>query len=321
MDYHKPVMVAEVLEFLRVRPGGKYIDATLGDGGHTLELLKLGGKVLGLDVNQDSLDRAVTRVKQEKLEEGFSWVKGNFKDIDNLAEQKGFNQVDGILFDLGVSTTQLRDDRLGLGFGSSYEPDMRLDDKLGVRAFDLINGLYENELADLFWEYGEERFAKKFAREVVKARELERISSSRQLAELARKAFPGYENGRLHPATRIFMALRIAVNDELENLKSALPRAGRLLLCPPKARADADADVADKTKANAQALSLPGGRMVVISFHSLEDKIVKEFAQGAQPQHYSLREILRKPLEPSPEEIAQNSSARSAKLRVLERVD
>jgi len=306
MDYHKPVMVAEVLDYLRVRPDGKYIDSTLGDGGHTLEMLRLGGKVLGIDVSQDSLDRAVKRVRQEKLEAGFSWIKGNFKDIDNLAEQKGFDQVHGILFDLGVSTTQLRDDRLGLGFGSSYEPDMRLDDKSGVRAFDLINGLYENELADLFWEYGEERFAKKFAREIVKARELERISSSRQLAELARKAFPGYENGRLHPATRIFMALRIAVNDELENLKSALPRAGRLL-SPP-------AEGGRKTP------SLPGGRMVVISFHSLEDKIVKEFAQGAQPQHYSLREVLKKPLEPSPEEIAQNPSARSAKLRVLERI-
>lgn len=306
MDYHKPVMVAEVLNYLRVRPGGRYIDATLGDGGHTLEILRLGGKVLGLDVSQDSIDRAVKRVRQENLEAGFSWIKGNFKDIDNLAEQEAFDRVDGILFDLGVSTTQLRDDRLGLGFGSSYEPDMRLDDKLGVRAFDLINGLYENELADLFWEYGEERFAKKFAREIVKARELERISSSRQLAELARKAFPGYENGRLHPATRIFMALRIAVNDELENLKSALPRAGRLL-SPP-------------AEGGRKTTSLPGGRMVVISFHSLEDKIVKEFAQGAQPQHYNLQEVLKKPLEPSPEEIAQNPSVRSAKMRVLERI-
>ncbi len=306
MDYHKPVMVAEVLQYLRVRPGGRYIDATLGDGGHTLEILRLGGKVLGIDVSQDSIDRAVRRLRQEKLGAGFSWIKGNFKDIDNLAEQKGFNQADGILFDLGVSTTQLRDDRLGLSFGSDHEPDMRLDDRLGVRAFDLINGLYENELADLFWEYGEERFAKRFAREIVKARELERISSSRQLAEIIRRSFPGYENGRLHPATRIFMALRIAVNDELENLKSALPRAGRLL-APP---------VVDGRKTTA----LPGGRMVVISFHSLEDKIVKEFAQGAQPQHCSLREVLKKPLEPQPEEIAQNPSARSAKLRVLERI-
>jgi len=296
MEYHAPVMLAESLKFLQVKKGEKYIDATLGDGGHTIEILKLGGKVLGIDVNQGSLDRARKRIDEEGLQKNFVWAKGNFKDIDQIAKDKGFEQVSGILFDLGVSTTQLKDERMSLSFNSEYEPDMRLDDKLGVKAFDLINGLYEKELADMFWDFGEERFAKKFAKEIVKARELERISSSKQLADIARKAFPGYENGRLHPATRIFMALRIAVNNELENLKSALPRAGRLLV-------------------------LPGGRMVVISFHSLEDKIVKEFAQGAQPNvdGATLKELTEKPLEPTPEEVAQNPRARSAKMRVLER--
>jgi 16S rRNA (cytosine1402-N4)-methyltransferase len=321
MEYHKPVMLAESLEFLRVKKGGKYLDATLGDGGHTVEMLKLGANVLGIDVNQGSLDRARKRVEVAGLAKNFVWAKGNFKDVDQLAKDKGFDQLDGILFDLGVSTTQLKDERLGLSFNSEYEPDMRLDDKLGVRAFDLVNGLYEKELADMFWEFGEERFAKKFAKEIVKARELERISSAKQLADIARKAFPGYEKGRLHPATRIFMALRIAVNDELESLKSALPRAGRLLLRPSVA----------KTKEN---LILPGGRMVVISFHSLEDKIVKELAQGAQSkdkEHRNdddddagdvvLKELTKKPLEPTTEEIAQNPSARSAKMRVFERYD
>jgi len=283
MDYHVPVMLKESLEFLQVVEGGKYIDATLGDGGHTVEMLKLGGTVLGMDVNQGSLDRAIKRIEMKGLARNFVWTKGNFKDIDKLAQEKGFTEVDGILFDLGISTTQLKDERMGLSFSSDYEPDMRLDSGLGVRAFDLINGLYEKELADMFWEFGEERGAKKFAKEIVKARELERISSSRQLANIARKAFPGYENGRLHPATRIFMALRIAVNNELENLKSALPRAGGLL-------------------------KLPGGRMVVISFHSLEDKIVKEFAQVPQ----------LKLIVPSLEEVARNPSARSAKMRVFE---
>jgi len=294
MDYHKPVMPGEALEFLQIKSGGSYIDATLGDGGHTLEMLRLGGKVLGVDVNEGSLDRARKRIQTEGLQKKFVWVRGNFKDLDKIAKDAGFDRVNGILFDLGVSTTQLKDERMGLGFNSEYEPDMRLDDKLGVRAFDLINGLYEQELADMFWDFGEERFAKKFAKEIVKARELERISSARQLADVARKAFPGYENGRLHPATRIFMALRIAVNNELENLESALPRAGRLIL--------------------------PGGRMVVISFHSLEDKIVKEFAQGAQPNIDGLtpKELTKKPLEPTPAEVAQNPSARSAKMRVLE---
>jgi len=283
MEYHKPVMLAESLKFLQVNAGGKYIDATLGDGGHTVEILRSGGKVLGIDVNQGSLDRARKRIEAEGLQRNFVWARGNFKDVDQIAIDAGFEQVNGILFDLGVSTTQVKDEQMGLSFSSEYEPDMRLDDKLGVRAFDLINGLYEKELADMFWDFGEERSAKKFAREIVKARELERISSARQLADIARKAFPGYENGRLHPATRIFMALRIAVNNELENLKSALPRAGGLL-------------------------KLPGGRMVVISFHSLEDKIVKEFAQVPQ----------LKLIVPTPEEVACNPSARSAKMRVFE---
>jgi 16S rRNA (cytosine1402-N4)-methyltransferase len=291
MEYHKPVLLEETLELLKAGPGKKYIDATLGDGGHTLGILKAGGKVLGIDVNYGSLDRAKRRITDEGLEENFTLVQGNFKNIDDIAKNNGFGQVDGILFDLGISTTQLRDERLGLSFESGYEPDMRLDEKMGVKAFDLVNGLYENELADIFWEYGQERFAKKFAKAVVKARELEKISSAKQLAEIARKAFPGYENGRLHPATRIFMALRMVVNDELESLKTALPRAGRLIL--------------------------PGGRMVVISFHSLEDKIVKEFAQGAQPM---LREITKRPLEPVEHETAQNPSARSAKMRVFEKL-
>ena len=287
---HEPVLLNEAIEFLHIEKGKKYIDATLGDGGHAIEMLRLGGKVLGIDVNQGSLDRAIKRIETEGLQKNFVWARGNFKDIDQIAKEKNFSQVNGILFDLGISTTQLKDERLGLGFNSEHEPDMRLDSELGVRAFDLINGLYEKELANMFWEFGQERFAKKFAKEIVKARELERISSAKKLSEIARKAFPGYENGRLHPATRIFMALRIAVNSELENLKSALPRAGGLL-------------------------KLPGGRMVIISFHSLEDKIVKEFAQVPQ---LKLLEVLKKPLEPTPEESMRNPSARSAKMRVFE---
>jgi 16S rRNA (cytosine1402-N4)-methyltransferase len=295
MEYHKPVMLKESLEFLRVKPGGKYIDATLGDGGHALEILRLGGLVLGLDVNQGSLDRAVKRIEEEGFKEKFCWIKENFKNIDKAAGEKRFGEVEGIIFDLGISTSQLKDEQMGLSFDSGKDLDMRLDEDLGVKALDLVNGLYEEELAKMFRDFGEERFAKKFAKEIVKARELEKISSAKQLAEIARKAFPGYENGRLHPATRIFMALRILVNNELENLESALPRAGRLLL--------------------------PGGRMLVISFHSLEDKLVKKFAQGAQPycEGVEVVEITKKPLTPSSYEVDQNPSARSAKMRVFER--
>lgn len=296
MNYHVPVMLSEVIDALKIKAGGKYIDATLGDGGHTIEILKLGGLVLGIDVNEGSLMRARSRVADVGLDKSFSYAKGNFKNIDEIAKANGFSSVDGILLDLGTSTSQMKDEKLGLGFESEYELDMRLDDSLSVKAFDLINGLYEDELTEIFREYGEERHAKAFAREIVKARELEKITTSKQLSQLAKKSFPGYENGRLHPATRIFQALRIAINDELENLKSALPRAGCLLL--------------------------PGGRMTIISFHSLEDRIVKEFAQGTQPNinGFVVKEITTKPIQPSVDEVNRNQSSRSAKLRIFERI-
>ena len=295
MDYHQPVLVQEVMVALDVKSGGRYIDATLGDGGHTLELLKRGGVVLGIDVNEGSINRARGRIQGAGLAGNFTYCRGNFKNIAELARDRGFNQVNGIVFDLGTSMTQLKDDRLGLNFTSEHELDMRLDARDSVKAFDLINGLYENELAELFWEYGEEKMAKSFAREIVKARELERITTAKQLSDVAKKSFPGYEKGRLHPATRIFLALRIAVNNELENLKSALPRAGCLLL--------------------------PGGRMAVISFHSLEDRIVKEFVQDTQPTKDGLllTELTKKPIEPSNIELARNPSSRSAKMRVVVR--
>lgn len=289
-EYHKPVMVEEVVKFLNVEAGKRYIDATLGDGGHTIEILKRGAYVLGIDFNDQSIQRALYRIKGLHLNERFVWARGNFRHLEKIAYDKGFINVDGILFDLGVSTSQLRDERLGLSFDSEFEPDMRLDSGLSIKAFDLINGLYEKELANLFRIYGQERCAKVLAKAIVKARKTGRISSSKELAEIAKNALPFYERGRIHPATRMFMALRIAVNDELENLKLALPQAGRLL---------------NKT--------LPRGRMVVISFHSLEDKIVKNFAQSAQ-----LVQLFKKPIRPSLKEVKENPSARSAKVRVFE---
>ncbi len=290
VQYHKPIMAQEVLESLRVRAGGKYIDCTLGDGGHTLEILRKGGRVLGLDVSEKSLARAIQRVKQVGLSEAFVPVCGNFKDVDNIASRCDFSKVDGILFDLGYSTTQLKDE-LGISFSEDSPLDMRLDKSLGVTAADLLNSLSEKELTRLFYENSDERYAKRFARAIVKNRELKKFQTAKELSKfLAGVAPPGYDYGRIHPATRVFQALRIAVNDEFGNLEKALPRAARLLL--------------------------PGGRMVVITFHSLEDKLVKEFGRSVRSV---LIPIIKKPVTPTASEVSSNPSARSAKMRVFER--
>ena len=292
MQYHDPIMVRETLEALRIVDGGKYIDCTLGDGGHTLEILKAGGTVLGIDVSKSSLERATKRINEEGYGQRFTSAQGNFLDIENLATENGFSQVNGILYDLGYSSTQLQDNALGLSFDQDQPLDMRLDENLGVTAADLVNALPQKELEVLFRDYGEEKYAKSFAEAIVKARSLKKFESTQDLVNvLVDSAPPGYDNGRLNPATRVFQSLRIAVNSELQNLELSLPRSARLLL--------------------------PGGRMVVLSFHSLEDRIVKQFGSGVQP----VKEITEKPITPSDVEILRNPRARSAKARVFERYD
>ena len=193
------------------------------------------------------------------------------------------------MYDLGYSLSQLKDEKVGLSFQGDQPLDMRLDKDLGVTAADLVNALPEKELTVLFREFGEERMAKRFASAIVEARSLKKLESTKDLVDvIVDAAPPGYENQRLHPATRVFQALRVAVNSELENLKLSLPRAARLLL--------------------------PGGRMVVISFHSLEDRIVKQFGSGVQP----VKVINKKPIRSSVAEVQANPRARSAKLRTFE---
>jgi len=292
MQYHEPVLLQEVLEGLRVKDGGKYIDCTLGDGGHTLEILRRGGKVLGLDVSEESIRRARERIATAGLLENFTGVQANFKNLENIAKENGFTKVDGILFDLGFSSSQLEE--AGLSFSKDVPLDMRLDKSLGVTAADLVNGMSEKELTRMFREYGGENLAKKFAKVIVKYRGLKKFQTTKDLADLLVDVAPsGYERGRIHPATRVFQALRIVVNDELKSLKVALPQAARLIN------------------------SLPGGRIAVLSFHSLEDKIVKEFGLDVQPL---LKPVTKKPIVPTQEEVAKNPRARSAKLRVFERV-
>lgn len=292
MEYHKSVLLEEVIAHLKVSKGKKYIDATLGDGGHTLEILKSGGVVLGIDYDKKTLERAQKRIEKEKLAENFKGILGNFKDIDELAEINGYKTVNGILFDLGYSSTQLKSDEYGLSFELKSPLDMRLDKTMGVTAADIVNSLPEKELAEIIYNYSGEKFAKKIAKRIVETRKLKKFQSTKDLSRLIVDVTPpGYEQGRLHPATRTFQALRILVNDELGNLERSLPRAARLLL--------------------------PGGRMIVISFHSLEDRIVKQFGRGAQPH---IKTVNKKPIRPSEKEVKNNPQARSARMRVFEKI-
>ena len=292
MTYHTPVMLTETLEYINVVSGGKYIDCTLGDAGHTLEILKKGGKVLGLDVNEKALQRATERIKSAGFESNFIGVCKNFKHINNLAEQNGFSKVNGILFDLGYSSSQLADEETGLSFLANQPLDMRLDKELGVTAADLVNALSENDLAKMFLELSDEKFSKRFAKAITEHRNLKKFRTTKELVDVVVSvAPPGYEHGRIHPATRIFQALRIAVNAEIENLEVSLPRAAQTLL--------------------------PGGRMIVISFHSLEDRAVKSFGRTAR---LYMKELTDKPLTPSATEISANVRSRSAKMRVYEKI-
>ncbi len=291
MAYHEPVLLKEILEGLKVEKGKKYIDATLGDGGHTIEFLKLGAEVLGIDYEEGSLERATERIKNEGLDKNFTGVLGNFENIKEIAEENGFSKVDGILHDLGYSSSQLLDEDIGLSFNEEQVLDMRLNREYGVTAKDLLNALGEKEIETLFREYGEEKFARRYAQAIVRNRGLKKLDTTKDLADLIVEVTPpGRDKSRLHPATRVFQALRIAVNNEFENLKGTLPQAAHLLL--------------------------PGGRMAIISFHSLEDRIVKQFGQGAQPD---LKVVTDSLITPSEEEVIKNPRARSAKLRILEK--
>lgn len=290
MVYHDLVLLEEVLEGLKVFKGKRFVDATLGDGGHSLEILRLGGEVLGIDYEEGSLERAKERIKSEGLDKNFVGLLGNFENIKEIAEANGFSKVDGILYDLGYSSSQLLDEEIGLSFSSDQALDMRLNREYGVTAKDLLKALGESELERLFREYGEEKFARRYAKAIVANRDMKKLDTTKDLADLLVEVTPPGRDKRLHPATKVFQALRIAVNNEFENLKGTLPQAAHLLL--------------------------PGGRMAVISFHSLEDRIVKQFGQGAQPE---LKVVTESPITPSESEVAKNPRARSAKLRIFEK--
>lgn len=289
--YHTPVLKQEVLDYLLVTNNKRFIDATLGGAGHTSALLELGASVLGIDVDDDALSFVEQlTVHNSQFTNKLKVVKGNFRDIDRIAEENGFEDVDGILFDLGVSSHQLDTPQRGFSIQHTGPLDMRMDNTLSIKAKDLINGLTRQELVDLFTRFGEEGFARHISNAISEARHIKPIETTEELAKIIEKVV--YGKGEIHPATRVFQALRIVVNDELNSLEEALPKSINLL------------------KKN--------GRVVVISFHSLEDRIVKN--KFLEFEEKGLGKILtKKPLIPTELEQEKNRRSRSSKMRVFEK--
>lgn len=286
-DYHIPVLLDEVLEYLSVKTGKKYIDATLGGGGHTREIVKSGGTVLGLDQDFDSIQHVKETFKSEILNKKLILEQGNFAHLQAIAIKNGFDKVSGILFDLGVSTHQLETAGRGFSFNMDGPLDMRKDPaNQAVTARDLINAASETELGRIIWDFGEDREFRKIARAIKNAGDLK---TTNELAEVILSVRHKSKNDRTHPATRTFQALRIAVNDELATLRESLNQSKSLLE--------------------------PGGRLLVISFHSLEDRIVKEFFKSE-----FLIPLTGKPITPKDNETSINPRARSAKLRIAQKI-
>jgi 16S rRNA (cytosine1402-N4)-methyltransferase len=301
---HIPVLYEEVLAGLQVLPGGHYIDATLGAGGHAVGILQASaptGRLLGLDADPGAISFAMQAL--DSFGQRVTLHNANFRDLKRVATALGFELVDGVLMDLGLSSRQLADATRGFSFSQDGPLDMRLDPRRGQSAADLVNHLPQANLAQLLWDYGEERHSRRIARAIVAARPL---TTTGQLAGLVAQVVGHRE--KIHPATRTFQALRIAVNDELQALVHTLPQVRDLLR--------------------------PGGRLAIISFHSLEDRLVKHYLQReardclcppelpvcACQHRATLRIISRKPIRPTAGEIAQNRKSRSAKLRVAERL-
>jgi len=308
---HLPVLAEEVIEMLRPAAGSLQIDATVGGGGHTERILEASdpdGRLLGLDADGAAIARVAQRL--ERFGDRLVLRQANFRELGAVAPAAGFGAVDGLLFDLGLSSFQLADTERGFGFRAGGPLDMRFDATRGVSAAELLVTLDATELTALFRRFGEEPFAPRIARAIVEARRSAPITTAEELAALVERVAPRTAPGRrrIHPATRVFQALRIAVNEELDALSEALAAAVDLLR--------------------------PGGRLVVLSYHSLEDRIVKRFLDaerkgcicppsvpvcicGRTPR---LRLVTRPSLTPTDAEIAANPRARSARLRAAERI-
>jgi len=304
---HKPVMVAEVLNALTPKPGGRYADGTVGGAGHAAAMLDASsptGWLSGCDRDGAAVDAAVKRLA--KFAGRFEIRRGNFSE---LADWVPAESCDGVLLDLGVSSPQLDTAERGFSFQQDGPLDMRMDTRQPVTAADLVNGASESELAKIFWELGGERDSRRFAKAMAKDRTARRFETTRQLADLIERLSPRHGR-KAHPATKVFQALRIAVNDEIGSLEKGLAGALKILKS--------------------------GGRLAVITFHSLEDRVVKEFGRARardytftgrvdvpelrEPRTPEIKLVTRKAIAPGEAELTENPRSRSAQLRVMEKI-
>lgn len=313
---HVPVLSKEILNYLNPNQDGIFVDATLGLGGHSQHILKhcdFIDRLIGIDLDKSAL--LIAKEKLYEYKDKIYFVHGNFSNLINLLGSIGVNRIDGIMMDLGVSSLQLDTPGRGFSFQQSGDLDMRMDAGIGISAADIVNDSQPEELINIFKDFGEERYSKRVVREIVATRKQERITTTLQLANIVENAFPikvyskSRSNSRsIHPATRVFQALRIVVNNELDNLREGLDAAVSLLN--------------------------PGARICIISFHSLEDRIVKRRFQTLSKNcicppktpicicnHKKVLNITTKrPVIPSNDEIEYNPRARSAKLRVATKI-
>lgn len=293
--FHTPVMCQQILDYLDLAPGKIIVDATIGTGGHALAILERimpQGRLIAIDRDQESL--AVAAKRLNNFGNACEFVYGNFIDIDNILKRLNIDKIDGILFDLGLSSFQLESPQRGFSFQYEGPLDMRLDRNSYISAYDLVNNLTQEEISNLLWTFGQERWHNRIARNLVNEREKHTIATTLQLSNIIVRAIPyRYRYSHIHPATKTFQAIRIAVNRELEALETAISKAVQLL---------------NKT-----------ARVCVISFHSLEDRIVKlsfrNFSSIGQ-----LRIITPKPLMATRTEVKENPYSRSGKLRVAEKL-
>jgi len=303
-SFHVPVLLNEVLSYLNCRKGGVYIDCTLGGGGHSKAILSNiypHCTLIGIDQDIEAID--VAKKDLENYSNRIKFVNNNFKNLNDVLSKLKIDKVSGIIFDLGVSFYQLKKRERGFSFKEDSHLDMRMDKKQKFNADFLVNTYSENDLINLFEKYGEERFSKRIARKIVTERKNEAITTTKQLSDLIIRTLPKTKKRitwRIHPATRVFQAIRIEVNQELDALEKGLKQA---------------IDVLEEK-----------GRICVISYHSLEDRIVKilfkETArEGLGLEKHKIKILTKKPIRPSLEEIKENPRARSAKLRAAEKIN
>jgi len=297
---HVPVLLEEVLSYLNVRPGGVYVDATLGLGGHSAAIArKLGGKgkLICFDRDAEAMAKAVARLEALKAELGSAMpeVVYHARAFSEAQEVIAKGSLDGLLADFGVSSLQLDEAHRGFSFRTDGPLDMRMNPDMGESAEQVVNQEDENVLADLIYEYGDERRSRRIARAIVRARP---ISTTAELARVISAAAPSMKGDKIHPATRTFQAIRIRVNDELGEIRSLLQSAGSLLKAATKEH--------------------PGGRLVLISFHSLEDRLVKDaFKEWKDAKSFEV--LTKKPVIAGEQEMLRNPRSRSAKLRAAEK--